>query len=65
MLQKVETHPRDLQPYGDLVREEAPMDLERLGARMKDLKVAHVITTSRGGVRQGFCVASFRSIPPD
>ncbi len=49
MLHRVETHSRDLQLYHDLVGEETLVDLERLVARLRGLKVGHVNATSRGG----------------
>jgi len=49
MLQRVETRPRDLGPYHELVDEETLRDVERLTARLRGLKVGHVNATSRGG----------------
>ena len=49
MLQRVETPPRDLQPYREWVDGETFDGLERLAARLRDLKVAHLNATSVGG----------------
>lgn len=49
MLQRVETHPRDLQPYHEWVDGETFADLERLADRLEGLKVGHVNATSMGG----------------
>ncbi len=53
MLQRVETPPRDLQPYREWVDGETFEGLERLAARLRGLKVAHVNATSVwGGVAE-------------
>lgn len=49
MLQKVETHPRTLDPYRKWVDEETFCDLERVASRLRGLKVGHVNATARGG----------------
>lgn len=49
MLQKVETTPRDLEPYCEWVGEDTLRELNRLADRLAGLKVGHVNATSRGG----------------
>jgi len=49
VLQNVESRPRNLEPYREWVDEETLLDLDRLAARLRGLKVGHVNATSRGG----------------
>jgi len=47
MVERVEIHPRNLEPYRQRVDAETFRDLERLAARLRGLKVGHVNATSR------------------
>ncbi len=49
MLQRVETQPRDFEPYREWVNGETLRELQRLADRLRGLKVGHVNATSRGG----------------
>lgn len=49
MLQRVETHARDLAPYREWEDGDTFAELERLTERLEGLKVGHVNATSRGG----------------
>ncbi len=49
MLQRIETHARDLGPYREWVDGETFADLERLANRLEGLKVGHVNATAAGG----------------